>query len=188
MNRMPPTWILSLWLLLPCAVQAAPVYGWVDDKGVTHYTDTPPPGKRVKALDVRPSPLIGTTPDSVTADREHAGAAKKAADATPWEVTLVTPAPNSTLRDNTGNILFQGKVTPPPPSPFGVRLRLNGKAAPIVHNSLSFQVENLDRGAYQAQLELLAKDGTILAVSPPTTFYLHKASVNQAPKVGPRAN
>ena len=69
-----------------------------------------------------------------------------------------------------------------------MRLLLNGKAVPIVHNSLAIRVENLDRGAYEARLELLAKDGTILAKSKPATFYLHRATVNQAPKATPKAD
>ena len=79
-------------------------------------------------------------------------------------------------------------ISPQPPTQYDVRLTLDGKAAPIVKNSLAIRVENLDRGAHEAQLELLAKDGTILAKSKPVTFYLHRASINPAPKVTPLNN
>ena len=114
--------------------------------------------------------------------------ARKALEAAPLEIDLISPEPGSTLRDNTGNIVFQGEISPQVPVQYDVRLILNGKAVPLVHNSLAIRVENLDRGAYEARLELLAKDGTILAKSKPTTFYLHRASVNQAPRAAPKAN
>ena len=79
-------------------------------------------------------------------------------------------------------------IHPQAPVQYDVRLLLNDKAIPLVHNSLAIRVENLDRGAYEARLELLAKDGTILAKSKPVTFYLHRASIDPAPKVTPLNN
>lgn len=114
--------------------------------------------------------------------------AKKEEEAAKLVIELLSPEQGSTLRDNTGNVVFQGQISPKPPTQYDVRLTLDGKAAPIVSNGLAIQVENLDRGAHEAQLELLAKDGTILAKSKPTTFYLHRASVNQAPRAAPKAN
>ena len=114
--------------------------------------------------------------------------AKKEEEAAKLTIELLSPEQGSTLRDNTGNIVFQGTISPKPPTQYDVRLTLDGKAAPIVSNSLSVRVENVDRGAHEAQLELLAKDGTILAKSSAVTFYLHRASINPAPKVSPLNN
>lgn len=114
--------------------------------------------------------------------------AKKEKEAAKLVIELLSPEQGSTLRDNTGNVVFQGQISPQPPTQYDVRLTLDGKAAPIVKNSLAIRVENLDRGAHEAQLELLAKDGTILAKSKPVTFYLHRASINPAPKVTPLNN
>ncbi|WP_439842130.1 DUF4124 domain-containing protein [Aeromonas taiwanensis] len=189
MNTVP--WMLSLLLIASCTAQAAKVYSWVDPQGVTHYTDAPPPGKNAKEVDMRVSPLVGTSPHSVQVDdfNHLTGAdAKKAQEAAPLVIELLSPEPSSTLRDNTGNIVFQGQVSPQPPGQYDMRLILNGKAAPLAHNSLAIRVENLDRGAYEAQLELLAKDGTILAKSKPATFYLHRTRVNQAVKATPKTN
>lgn len=184
-------WMLGLLLMLSGAAQAATVYSWVDANGITHYTDAPPPGKNAKELDLRVSPLIGTAPHSVQVDNFNSLTgvdARKEKEAAKLAIELLSPEPDSTLRDNTGNVVFQGQVTPQPPLQYDVRLILNGKAAPLVHNSLAIRVENLDRGAYQTQLELLAKDGTILAKSKLTTFYLHRTTVDPAPKPKPKAN
>ncbi|MGL5324777.1 MAG: DUF4124 domain-containing protein [Aeromonas sp.] len=191
MNNKHDIGVLTLLLLTSFAADAAKVYSWVDGNGITHYSDAPPPGKNAKAVDLRIAPLLGSAPRSVQVDNFNSltGAdAKKAKEAAKLVIELLSPEQGSTLRDNTGNIVFQGQIGPKSPTQYDVRLTLDGKAAPIVSNSLSIRVENVDRGAHEAQLELLAKDGTILAKSTPVTFYLHRASVDPAPKPTPKAN
>ena len=192
MNNKHGIGVLGLLLLTSFGTDAAKVYSWVDGNGVTHYTDAPPPNKSAKEVDLRVAPLLGSsTPRSVQVDNFNSltGAdAKKEKEAAKLAIELLSPEQGSTLRDNTGNIVFQGNISPKPPTQYDVRLILDGKAAPIVNNSLSIRVENVDRGAHEAQLELLAKDGTILAKSKAATFYLHRTTVNPAPKATPKAN
>ncbi|ELM3751629.1 MULTISPECIES: DUF4124 domain-containing protein [Aeromonas] len=186
-----PVWMLSLLLLATSAAQAAKVYSWTDNQGVVHYTDAPPPGQKAKEVDLRVAPFIGTAPRSVQVDNFNSLTgvdAKKEKEAAKLVIELLSPEQGSTLRDNTGNVVFQGQVKPQPPTQYDVRLTLDGKAAPLVNNALAIRVENLDRGAHEAQLELLAKDGTILAKSKAVTFYLHRASINSAPKATPLNN
>lgn len=186
-----PAWMLSLLLLATSAAQAAKVYSWTDNQGIVHYTDAPPPGQKAKEVDLRVAPFIGTAPRSVQVDNFNSLTgvdAKKEKEAAKLVIELLSPEQGSTLRDNTGNVVFQGQVRPQPPTQYDVRLTLDGKAAPLVNNALAIRVENLDRGAHEAQLELLAKDGTILAKSKAVTFYLHRASINSAPKATPLNN
>lgn len=186
-----PVWMLSLLLLATSAAQAAKVYSWTDNQGGVHYTDAPPPGQKAKEVDLRVAPFIGTAPRSVQVDNFNSLTgvdAKKEKEAAKLVIELLSPEQGSTLRDNTGNVVFQGQVRPQPPTQYDVRLTLDGKAAPLVNNALAIRVENLDRGAHEAQLELLAKDGTILAKSKAVTFYLHRASINSAPKATPLNN
>ncbi|WP_421310494.1 DUF4124 domain-containing protein [Aeromonas veronii] len=192
MNNKHGIGVLGLLLLTSFGTDAAKVYSWVDGNGITHYSDAPPPGKNAKEVDLRAAPLLGSSaPRSVQVDNFNSltGAdAKKEKEAAKLTIELLSPEQGSTLRDNTGNIVFQGTISPKPPTQYDVRLTLDGKAAPIVSNSLSVRVENVDRGAHEAQLELLAKDGTILAKSSAVTFYLHRASVTPAPKPTPKAD
>lgn len=186
-----PLWALGLVLLTSTAAQATKIYSWTDSQGVVHYTDAPPPGQQAKEVDLRVAPLIGGAPRSVQVDNFNSLTgvdAKKEEEAAKLAIELLSPEQGSTLRDNTGNVVFQGQISPKPPTQYDVRLTLDGKAAPIVSNGLAIRVENLDRGAHEAQLELLAKDGTILAKSRVVTFYLHRASINPAPKVTPLPN
>jgi hypothetical protein len=50
--------IALLWLaFLPLAALAQTMYKWVDEKGVTHYSESPPPDGKATKLEVKP---VGT--------------------------------------------------------------------------------------------------------------------------------
>ena len=53
-------WLL-IWLLLPLAAAAQGLYKWVDEKGVVHYSDTPPAGKSGEKLKAKPQPSLDGT-------------------------------------------------------------------------------------------------------------------------------
>jgi len=89
--------ILLASLLALALPAAAATYKWVDEKGVTHYSETPPPeGTPAKKIDIAPTPPSSGTAKPETADdwktkelefrqrrlkKEHAEAdADKAAD------------------------------------------------------------------------------------------------------------
>jgi 23S rRNA pseudoU1915 N3-methylase RlmH len=59
-------------ILASCALAlvavGATIYKWVDEKGVTHYSETPPPGQKSQEIEVRPVPR---------ADAESASASRK---------------------------------------------------------------------------------------------------------------
>ncbi|MCL4680707.1 MAG: DUF4124 domain-containing protein [Rhodocyclaceae bacterium] len=52
-------WLLLSSLLLPLfatGAQGQGMYKWTDEKGVVHYTDTPPTGKRAEKVRIAPQP------------------------------------------------------------------------------------------------------------------------------------
>jgi hypothetical protein len=56
----PPIVSVAIAACALCAASAqAVLYKWVDEKGVTQYTETPPPeGKAAKKLEIAPSPSV----------------------------------------------------------------------------------------------------------------------------------
>jgi hypothetical protein len=48
--------LLALCAACAIAAHAGPMYKWVDEKGVTHFSDDPPPGGKAQKMDVKPSP------------------------------------------------------------------------------------------------------------------------------------
>jgi len=61
MNRI----ALACLVSLPLAVFAQQMYKWVDEKGITHYTDSPPPDGKANKVDIRPTPPSGPVPPPV---------------------------------------------------------------------------------------------------------------------------
>ena len=57
--------IVLLSLVFAAFPAAAQMYKWVDEKGVTHYSETPPPDGKGKQVDVKPSgpPASREAPD-----------------------------------------------------------------------------------------------------------------------------
>lgn len=56
---------LGLLLLLPALASAATVYTWTDDKGVTHFSETPPPDRMAdtRRLEIDTPPAMGPALD-----------------------------------------------------------------------------------------------------------------------------
>jgi len=54
----PIFWLSALAFACSLSVQAAQVYKWTDDKGVTHFSAQPPDGQKVNEVDVKVAPQI----------------------------------------------------------------------------------------------------------------------------------
>src|SRR5271167_1490750 len=54
--------LLALILAVNAAGLRAQMYKWVDEKGVMHYTETPPPGKAVLPMQAAPRPPSAAQP------------------------------------------------------------------------------------------------------------------------------
>ncbi|MDD5330404.1 MAG: DUF4124 domain-containing protein [Sulfuricella sp.] len=57
MHKKMPLLVLSL---LAVATMGATIYKWVDEKGVTHYSEAKPPKEKVQEIQVQPTPPAGT--------------------------------------------------------------------------------------------------------------------------------
>ena len=56
--------ILAALLLAFAAGDAAALYKWVDDKGVTQYTESPPPDRKATKMEIKSSPSAVRTDDT----------------------------------------------------------------------------------------------------------------------------
>ena len=48
--------LLFVMLAIAVATVGSTIYKWVDEKGVAHYSETPPSGKKVDKVDISPPP------------------------------------------------------------------------------------------------------------------------------------
>ena len=64
MNRLGTTLMgcAFVWAALGAATARADFYKWVDEKGVTHYSESPPDTGQAKRVDIAPSPPSATRP------------------------------------------------------------------------------------------------------------------------------
>ena len=60
---MNPRLLLAMGLLLCAAPSSAQMYKWVDEKGVTHYSESPPPGRKAQQIQ-QATPAPGPAPGS----------------------------------------------------------------------------------------------------------------------------
>jgi hypothetical protein len=94
-------------------------------------------------------------------------------------VTIVSPANEETVHDNTGRLtvaltvedggaLAQGRAA--------LRVLLDGAPFGAEQRGRSFGLEGIERGTHTLQIELVDRDGKTLAASAPVTFHMWQAS------------
>ncbi|MGL5947491.1 MAG: DUF4124 domain-containing protein [Aeromonas sp.] len=161
--------------------QGGKVYRWVDAQGKVHYGDMAPAGQAANEVDLRVAPNVGTQAPAAVA-----AVTAKPMKKTELSIELLQPQPKSTLRDNQGNVSFEGKINPLPTADYKVQLHLDGKMVAEGQNSMAFQVHNIDRGQHQAQLLLFDQQGVLVSQSASVTFFLHRAQTQPKRAPDPR--
>ncbi|MBT0585202.1 DUF4124 domain-containing protein [Alteromonas oceanisediminis] len=147
-------------------VLAQSVYKVVAEDGSVTYTDAPVSGSTPVDLGrINTAEPLSTGPVVVPApvnDKQIQ-----------YDVVIVSPKPEATLRNNLGEFTVVANATPKPAGAY--QLMLDGKA--VAANSQGvFKLTGINRGAHQLQVNIVNNTGKILASSPSQTVYLHQAS------------
>lgn len=166
-----PFAVLALLLTLP--VQAE-VYRIIGPDGSVTFTDEPVPG----AERIELPPVMTYTPQPVKSAVEEDQA--ETAQALPYRrFAVASPADESTIRDNQGNISMRVELDPPLQTDFGHRLQfvVDGmdQGEPVTSPAVTFQ--NLDRGSHRLSARIIDASGATIETTPPVTVFLHRASV-----------
>ena len=159
--------------MTPVYATSAKIYVWRDASGVLVFSDSPKPGAEeieVNTENQNISPSINTSILDIKP--------KQLEDK--FEVEIVRPTNNSTIRDNTGSIHVSGRIKPVFKQGLSIQLLLDDTPykAPQTHSM--FALRDIERGEHQIKLVLLNAKGKVIASSKPVTFYMHRASVNKA--------
>lgn len=163
--------LLAALLLSPVMAQETkddkPVFVTVDKNNVPVFSDNPTPGaSQLQLKEGNRMPAV--TPSEIS---------QRSVDQTPkYEVTITKPEPDSTVRENSGTVYISGQVKPLFAQGLRVRLYLNGQPVAGPSSNANFILHNIDRGEHQLMLELSEQNGKVIATSPVTTFFLHRAS------------
>lgn len=164
---------LLAWSALP-----AQVYRWVDEDGVTHYSDTPHPGAEEISLPESSPPPPGsafeslqrTLPTNGDEDAEQ----QQAFD---YEtLRFVAPAPEETLWNIAGQLTVRLDVQPALRPGHQVRVYFDGEPQ-MARGALTVDLEEVWRGTHNLQAEVLNERGQLMIRSEPIRFYVHQTTV-----------
>lgn len=144
------------------------IYVSRDANGVMVFSDSPSPGAEEFKLSSHRNIVAATAVEFPE---------RKAAPAEEFTISIVQPQPEETVRDNTGSVYINGNVSPRFQRGHQIQLLFNGKPHGQPQRKALFVLRELDRGEHNIQLELLDQNGKLIATSPVTTFYLHRASL-----------
>ncbi|WP_372871227.1 DUF4124 domain-containing protein [Shewanella sp.] len=171
---------LSLLALLALCLNAqAAVYKWVDKDGKVHYSDKPQ--ENAEVVDLKET--------SANQIRLEVPAAPPRNDDKPeaieYQISILSPEQDETIRNNDGDFNVSASITPEPPANALWVLRIDGKVWNDAMEVPFFNVKGIDRGEHSIEVQLIARNGKVIASSKPRTLFLHRTSVLQQPKAVP---
>jgi len=166
--------ILCFTLLLtsftfPVQATSAKIYVWRNEAGVLVFSDSPKPG--AEEVEVKTNNSIKSSIDTSILDITP----KKIED--DYQVVIVQPADNSTIRDNTGSVHVSGRIKPIFKRGLSTQLYIDNTPYGKPQTHSVFALRNIERGEHQIKMTLLNEKGKVIASSPSITFYMHRASV-----------
>ena len=166
-----------LFTLMCVAVSAnagtAAVYKWVDENGVTHYSDQPHPGAQkiqIQAIQTYKAPPGQRAPPAMARGRTSAG---------PVYSTCVVSRPTSEeMFQNTQTVPASVHVEPDLRSGDRVSVLLDGTPVPSsIPVDSEFALNSVYRGAHSLSVKVEDLTGAVVCQSPSVTFNVRQSSV-----------
>jgi len=167
--------ILVLLGLLASATAFAQAYTWVDEDGVTHYSDRPQEG----AQQVNLAEYSRNTGAQLYRQRPPAAETDEVEEAAgPFKydsLEVASPGPEETLWNIEGVLNVSLALSPGLQSGHRVRVYFDG--APREVSGSSIQIENVYRGVHNIQVEVIDETGRLMIRSQTNRFYVQQNSV-----------
>jgi hypothetical protein len=169
--------VSAISLLMACGGASAAVYKSIDAQGNVVYTDDPKGNGEpvtLPPLSTVPPPKYVTSPPAATLPAADSQAPVYE------QLTIAAPAPDETLRDNTGDVMVKVVLQPPLDKTAGHRLQyfLDGQPQGKPSTSDKARYPDVPRGAHTAEVAVVDAGGEELQRSPSVRFYLHRQSTN----------
>jgi len=159
----------------------AEIYQITDSEGNVSFTDRSEEGAKEKPIFLPKDITIKkhTADSKQTTTKPSLGKIKKEEQkALPYQsFSVASPADNSAIRANTGNVSFQLKVSPSLQTKFGHRIKaeLDGVVR-STGRSQSVLISNIDRGTHVFRAFIVDKSGKQLKASSSVTFHVQRFS------------
>ena len=172
--------LLSLMLLFISLSVQAEIYKGTDPDDQTTYSDQPLPGSVII-----PTPSPNTIQMPKPEPRKPVE--KPAIEASPYtQFSIISPANNETIRDNTGNIPVSFLLEPDLDIKKGHRINvyLDGQIAVAKSAELALHVTNAGRGAHTINASVIDGKGKILISSNAITVHVKRFSIQHKKPTG----
>ena len=166
-----------LLLLATFSLSAQEVYKWVDENGVTHYSDQPVPGAERVRIETRPSRPAAPRPRPRTPDASPSDDDRPVPNP-PFSyqsLSFTEPAAEQTLWNIGGTLTVRLSLQPSLRSGDRLRLYFDGEARTV--NGLQVQLDEVWRGTHNLQAEVLNANGELMIRSDPIRFYVQQTSI-----------
>jgi Domain of unknown function (DUF4124) len=176
----------ALLLLLALAASASSgtasagstVWKWVDEKGITHYSDTPVPG--ATKIEISTGNVSQSRPSS---DNSSAGTASNAA--APSDVytnfEIWRPDNEQVLVNTAGEVNVEIRVEPALQAGHSLNLYLDGRLVEDYAGGPSHVLHGVSRGTHSLVATINEQRGTRVREVGPVTFTVRQESIAQPP-------
>lgn len=171
-------WLTALLLALAAPANAG-IYSYIDADGNRVFTDRPA-GQAAEQIELKPTNDMLAPPPAAPAVPLPAATA-----AIRYQLQIVSPAEDETIRSNAGDLQVSASGNPAPQAGHGYQLLLDGEALSTAGPETRFELHNVDRGTHRLQLRVIDAEGRELARSPARTFHLIRTSLAQRRMVNP---
>lgn len=172
--------LLLLALIAGSAFASQTVWKWVDDKGVTHYSDRAVPG--ATRMEMSGGKSSSSSSDSSS---DSAPGAAEEAEAPYTEFTIWQPADSETLANTGGAVTVSIRLQPGLKPGHSLFLYMDGRLVEgFTESTLSFDLQNVARGTHSVIAVINDSGNKRIQESGSVTFFVRQESIAQPP-VGP---
>jgi hypothetical protein len=159
---------------------AGTVWKWVDEKGVTHYSDRPVPGAtkievstgNVESSQSYSTPDAGTPPPAAAPGESYR------------EFVIAQPQNDQVFINTAGSVDVQIRVDPPLQPGHSLHLYLDGRLVEAYSGSPSYTLQDVPRGTHGLVATINEVNGTRVKETAAVVFTVRQESIAQPP-VGP---
>lgn len=177
------TALMVLALLAAPALASQSVWKWVDEKGVTHYSDTPVPGA------TRVEISIGSRADSIpVTPSSNSGTSSVQKDQAPAyrEFEIWKPGDQETIINTGGMVEVRTRLDPALQPGHSIYVYLDGRLVEsFPPTALEHTLQEVPRGQHSLVAVIHDRSGKKIFESPVVRFHVRQASIAQPPVRSP---
>lgn len=164
------------------AASASDVWKWVDEKGITHYSDQPVPG--ATKVEIRAGNISQNA--AANAPAPAADSPPAAAAVTNYRNFEIWRPENDQVFSNTaGQVNVEIRIEPAVGPAHTLTLYLDGKEVTgFARNAMSYSLSGIPRGTHNVTATVTDQRGQQLLETKPVVFTVRQESIAQPP-VGP---